>query len=67
MKNYDFDEYINKHDRLIFDLKKKRIDFAEIGTNKAKRRLNKLSGFILKFHIVNRFLGILRQKIKICF
>ncbi len=32
-----------KNERLIEDLKNKRIEFAGIGTNKAKRRLNKLA------------------------
>jgi len=32
-----------KNERLVNDLKKKRTGFAGIGTNKAKRRLNKLS------------------------
>ena len=36
-------EVHEKNENLIYDLKKKREEFAGIGTNKAKRRLNKLS------------------------
>lgn len=36
-------EVHKKNENLIYDLKKKREEFAGIGTNKAKRRLNKLS------------------------
>jgi hypothetical protein len=36
-------EVHEKNDNLIYDLQKKRKEFAGIGTNKAKRRLNKLA------------------------
>jgi len=42
---FESEKYIalEKNDNLIFDLQQKRNNFATIGTNKAKRRLNKLS------------------------
>ena len=42
-KNIDFDEVITRHQNLISDLQDKRKTFAEVGINKAKRRLNKLA------------------------
>jgi hypothetical protein len=42
-KMHRIQEIREKNENLIYDLKKKRKEFAGVGTNKAKRRLNKLA------------------------